>query len=49
MGRQLIDAIAGVDWPIVQGILVMYAFLVVFSNLLGDVLYAVVDPRIRYS
>lgn len=49
MGRQLIDAIAGVDWPIVQGILVVYSILVVFSNLLGDILYAVVDPRIRYS
>jgi ABC-type dipeptide/oligopeptide/nickel transport system permease component len=49
MGRQLIDAITGVDWPIVQGILVISAALVVFSNLLSDVLYAVVDPRIRYS
>ena len=34
---------------IVQGILVMYSCLVVFSNLLSDILYAVVDPRIRYN
>ncbi len=49
MGRQLIDAINGVDWPVVQGILVLTACLIVFANLLSDVLYAVVDPRIKYS
>ncbi len=49
MGRQLIDAITGVDWPVVQGILIISSFLLVFSNLLSDVLYAVVDPRIKYS
>jgi peptide/nickel transport system permease protein len=49
MGRQLIDAINGVDWPVVQGILVFTAGLIVFANLLSDVLYAVVDPRIKYS
>jgi len=49
MGRMFIDAIGNVDWPVVQGLLVISAFLVVFSNLLADVLYAVVDPRIQYS
>ncbi len=49
MGRLFIDAINNVDWPLVQGLLVISAFLVVFSNLLGDVLYAVVDPRIQYT
>ncbi len=49
MGRMLIDAIAGVDWPVVQGILVISSFLVVFSNFLGDLAYAWVDPRIQYS
>jgi peptide/nickel transport system permease protein len=49
MGRQLIDAITGVDWPVVQGILVITSFLLVFSNLLSDIMYAVVDPRIKYS
>lgn len=48
MGRQLIDAINGVDWPVVQGILVVSSAVIVFSNLLGDVLYAFVDPRIKY-
>jgi peptide/nickel transport system permease protein len=49
MGRMQIDAIANVDWPVVQGLLVIEAFLVIFSNLLADILYAVVDPRIQYS
>ena len=49
MGRMQIDAIANVDWPVVQGLLVITAFLVIFSNLLADILYAVVDPRIQYS
>lgn len=49
MGRMQIEAIANVDWPVVQGLLVIEAFLVVFCNLLADVMYAVVDPRIQYS
>lgn len=49
MGLMTITAIAGSDWPVVQGLLVIQAFLVVFSNLLGDVMYAVVDPRIQYD
>lgn len=49
MGRMNIDAIANNDWPVVQGLLVIEAFLVVFANLTADVLYAVVDPRIQYS
>jgi peptide/nickel transport system permease protein len=49
MGRLLIDAIANVDWPIVQGILVITAGLVIFSNLLADVMYGMVDPRVQYQ
>ncbi len=49
MGRMQIDAISNVDWPVVQGLLVITSSLVVFSNLLADILYAVVDPRIQYS
>lgn len=48
MGRLLIDAISNVDWPIVQGILVITAGLVIFSNLLADVTYGLVDPRVQY-
>jgi peptide/nickel transport system permease protein len=49
MGRLNIDAISVVDWPVVQGLLVIEAFLLIFSNLAADIMYAVVDPRIQYS
>ena len=49
MGQIFIQGINASDWPIVQAILVITAFLVIASNLLADLLYAVVDPRIRYA
>jgi peptide/nickel transport system permease protein len=49
MGRLLIDSIANVDWPIFQGILVITAGLVIFSNLFADVMYGLVDPRVQYK
>jgi peptide/nickel transport system permease protein len=49
MGRLFIDGISQVDWPLVQGILVIAAFLVVIFNLLADISYALIDPRIQYS
>ncbi len=48
MGRLFIDAINQTDWPVVQGILLFSAVLVLMGNLFADVMYAVVDPRIRY-
>jgi peptide/nickel transport system permease protein len=48
MGRLYIDALRGFDWPVVQAYLVIGAVLVVFATLASDVLYTVVDPRIRY-
>jgi peptide/nickel transport system permease protein len=48
MGRLFYDAIVQTDWPLVQGILLFSAFLVLIGNLFADVMYAVVDPRIRY-
>ncbi|MDA8186529.1 MAG: ABC transporter permease [Dehalococcoidales bacterium] len=49
MGILYYNAIMASDWPLVQAIMVMLAFLVVASNLFADVLYAFVDPRIRYD
>ncbi len=49
IGRLFYDAITRSDWPIAQGILVIGVLLVILSNLLADVLYAVADPRISYS
>jgi len=48
MGRLYLSAL-NYDWSLVMGILVISTVLVVVSNILADVLYAVADPRIRYS
>lgn len=49
MGRLFIDALGRDDWPIVMAILFITAILVVVATLLGDILYTVVDPRIRFD
>ena len=48
LGRFLLDAIYTRDYPIVQGGVLFIALVVSLVNLLVDVLYAAVDPRIRY-
>jgi peptide/nickel transport system permease protein len=47
MGQIFFQAVIASDWPVVQAIIVITAFLVILSNLVADLLYAVVDPRIR--
>lgn len=47
MGSLLISSIANRDYPVVQGILVIIAALVVIINFLVDLLYGRIDPRIR--
>jgi ABC-type dipeptide/oligopeptide/nickel transport system permease component len=49
IGRLLIDAVGARDFPLVQGIVLFIAAGVVLVNLLADLLYAYVDPRIEYS
>jgi peptide/nickel transport system permease protein len=49
IGRALIDGIGGKDIPVVMGITFGIAILVVLFNVIADVLYAVLDPRIRYT
>jgi peptide/nickel transport system permease protein len=49
MGRAFIEATARYDYPVLMGILVITALLVISANLLADILYAVVDPRISYG
>lgn len=49
MGNYLLTAIQQRDYPVVQAIVLITAFVVVFSNLIVDLAYAVIDPRIRYS
>lgn len=47
VGKMLINAIAERDYPIVQGGVITFALFVVLVNLLMDLLYTLVDPRVR--
>lgn len=49
IGRLLVTSILARDLPVVQAALVIIALLFVFVNLAVDILYAVLDPRIRYN
>jgi peptide/nickel transport system permease protein len=48
LGRLTIDAILRRDYPVIQGIVLLFSFVYVLVNLLVDVTYTLVDPRIRY-
>jgi len=48
LGRLTVDAILRRDYPVIQGIVLLFSFLYVLINLLVDVTYTLVDPRIRY-
>lgn len=49
MGKLVVDAIFFRDFPVVQTILILSATIFVVINLVVDVLYTVIDPRIRYA
>lgn len=49
IGRMFVQAMFARDYPLLMGILLLGSMMVVLFNLLADVLYAVLDPRIRYE
>jgi peptide/nickel transport system permease protein len=49
IGKWLFDNITGRDYPIIQGVTLLIALVYVVANLAVDVLYTVVDPRVRHS
>ena len=49
LGRVLIQGILNRDYPVVQGAVLVVSAIFVLSNLFVDLLYAIIDPRIRYS
>jgi peptide/nickel transport system permease protein len=49
MGLLLVDSIFSRDYPMIQGIVLVFSVLVISMNLLVDMLYGYIDPRIRYS
>jgi peptide/nickel transport system permease protein len=48
LGRLTIDAIVRRDYPVIQGIVLMFSFVYVLVNLAVDIIYSALDPRIRY-
>jgi peptide/nickel transport system permease protein len=48
LGRLTIDAILRRDYPVIQGVVLLFSFVYVLVNLVIDLLYTVLDPRIRY-
>ncbi|PZX16968.1 peptide/nickel transport system permease protein [Palleronia aestuarii] len=49
IGRLLIDAISERDYPVIQAGVLMFAFFVIFVNLAMEVVYVLIDPRIRMA
>ncbi len=49
IGQLLISSIVTGDTPVVAAVVIIFALLVVAFNLVADVLYAVLDPRIKYA
>ena len=48
LGRLVVDSILSRDYPVIQGVLLIFAGVYVAINLAIDLLYVVLDPRIRY-
>ena len=49
MGRSIVDAIGSRDYPVIQGIVLLFVGVILVVNLVTDLLYSWVDPRIRYN
>jgi peptide/nickel transport system permease protein len=49
VGREIVGAINRSDLPLIQGIVLFGAFFIVLFNLIVDILYAYLDPRVRYE
>jgi peptide/nickel transport system permease protein len=48
MGRLMFNSIFAQDWPFVYTVLLLTALLTMVANLLGDICYALADPRVRF-
>ena len=49
VGRHFVTAICGRDYGLIMGTTLFFALIITIANLIVDILYAVVDPRIRYG
>ena len=49
IGYLFLDAVLGRDYPLIMGITLIYSIVLVMSNLLVDIAYAIVDPQVRFE
>ena len=49
LGKYFVSSITNRDYPVIMGTILLYALILVLANLLVDILYAFLDPRIRYN
>jgi ABC-type dipeptide/oligopeptide/nickel transport system permease component len=49
LGRYFVTSITNRDYPVIMGTILLYAIFLVFSNLIVDIVYGFLDPRIRYE
>lgn len=49
MGRYFVESIGNRDYPVIMGTVLLYAFIIILANLVVDVAYVFIDPRIRYD
>jgi len=49
IGRLLVSSILGRDYPMIQGIILVFALLFVLTNILVDLIYVFLDPKVRYG
>ena len=48
LGRLVLDAVLSRDYGVIQGLILFFSFIYIFINLLIDLSYTLIDPRIRY-
>jgi len=49
MGKYFVTSITNRDYPVIMGTILLYAVFLVIANLVVDIMYAYLDPRIRYD
>ena len=49
VGRLFIESMDGRDYPVLMGLMMMGSLAIVLANILADLTYALLDPRIRYD
>jgi ABC-type dipeptide/oligopeptide/nickel transport system permease component len=49
IGRMALTSVSGRDFPVIQGVVIMVGVFFIVINLMVDIMYALIDPRIKYT